>query len=732
MSLDRSGLRRGMCAVGAALLAHGCLAPERGWTQPAGREAGRADAPESIVVTARRRSEQEQDVPITMGAFGAEELRERDVVSLERLQRVEPALQVFGFNARLTSISLRGLGGNAGLASDGLDGGVGVFVDDVYIGRPGAAMFSLADLERIEVLRGPQGTLFGRNTTAGAVRLVTAPPGFDAVDIALEGSVGNFGLREAKGWLSGPLGDGQVAGRLTFAATHRDGFMYDVHRASAQQDLDDVLLRGQLLFAPAGDVKIRVTADYGMQEQECCSAVAAGVLTTLDDGAPIANGYHERVGRLGFVPLPFEPFARNVSTDARVQANMRQRGTAVQVDWQRPSFELTSITAARDWDWNPRADFDDTPYPAVTEAHVANRQRQTSQEIRVATRGLERIDLLGGLYHYTEDVEGYGQFGYGPAAPAWFFVPAPGTEVINDAALNGFAAQATSAVTTRSDALFGQAIVHLAERVDLTAGLRYTHESRHGDSQQRQLAGRSLEPLEPSVAAAARAIRDRFHAESAYSAAVEDDGRTGNLTLSYRAGSTMLVYGEVARGRKAGGINIGNFPPGFDPAVRPETVNHYELGSKLTAAAGRVTLHAALYRTVVSDYQTSVLQTNPGSARLFQYVFNIEEARSQGGEIDLGWAPSPRFGLAVGVAYSDAEYARFPNGVCPPEVSLTPAACDLTGQRIAGSPKRAWSLALQGREQWGGPFELHWQLEQQRQSDVHTAVSNSRYSLVAG
>jgi iron complex outermembrane receptor protein len=712
------------------------LVPARGSPQPVPVPPGqgvRHGELESIVVTARRRSEREQDVPITMAAFGAGELEARDIVSLDRLQRIEPSLHVFGFNARLTSISLRGLGGNAGLASDGLDGGVGVFVDDAYLGRPGAAMFNLADLERIEVLRGPQGTLFGRNTTAGAIRIVTRAPSLDAAEVALDGSVGSFGLRAAKGSVGGPLrSGGTMAGRLTFAVTHHDGYMYDVYRGEAQQNLDDALLRGQLLFAPSQELRVRVAADYGEQKQQCCSAAAVGVYTTLDDGSPLPNGYLDRVARLGFVPLPFDPFARDVATDARVQADMRQRGVSTQVDWALPRLDLTSITAYRDWDWNPRSDFDDTPHPAVTLSHTANRQQQSSQEVRIATRGRERLDYVAGFYHYAETVDGFGEFGYGPAAPIWFFVPAAGTEAVNDAALNGFVAHAASSVTTRSDALFGQFVAHLSPRVDLSLGARYTHERRHGGSEQRQVAGQSLATLAPSAAAAAQAIRDRFHAASTYSAAVEDDGRTGNLTLSFRMTPAVLGYVTAARGRKAGGINIGNFPSGFDPAVRPETVEHYEIGAKGTALSGDLIVNVALYRTRVSDYQTSLLQSNVAGARPLQHIFNIDEARSQGGEIDVTWAPSERLEISVGLAHTDAEYASFPNGVCPPEVSLTPLACDLSGQSIAGAPERAASVALRGSEPLARSRELHWQLEHDRQSAVHTAVSNSRYSLVEG
>lgn len=695
--------------------------------------AERDNAADEVIVTARRVSEAEQSVPIAMGVVNAAELEAAGITTLERLQRLEPSLHVFGFNPRLTSIAIRALGGNVGLTSDGLEGGVGVFVDDVYLGRVGSAMFSLLDIERIEVLRGPQGTLFGRNTTAGVINVVTRAPQLDAAERKFEASVGDYDFSEIKGLISGPLRGDTIAGRIALQRTRRDGFVTNVHTGESVQNRDDTALRGQLSFNPSAAVRVGLSADYASQDQRCCSSAAVGVMTALDNGSAVSNGYLARVARLGYEPLPFEPFDRRVDTDARVQANMRQRGVAARVDWKSKKLDFVSITASRDWDWNPAGDFDDTPFPAVTFSHTANRQRQLSQELRVARSADGELGFVAGYYHFYETVDGFGLFGYGPAAPAWFFpVTTAADELINDAALNGFVSETTSSVTTRSDALFGHVELPVTELLDLGIGLRYTDERRHGGFSQHDLLGQDLARLGPSGAAAAQAIRTRFNAATQYAADIEDEAVTGNVSLSYAVTSAVGVYLAASRGHKAGGLNVGNFPEGFDPAIRPDTVQHYEIGLKSFAAGGSISLEAALFKTNVSDYQTSLLQTNAAGARLLQFISNVDEVSSKGGEVEFRWTANRHLAVSAAFAYADARYLSFPNGPCPPEISLTPAACDLSNQPLAGAPKRASAIALDGVVELTGPRSFYWRVDHSRRSLVYTAVSNSRYSRVDG
>jgi iron complex outermembrane recepter protein len=404
---------------------------------------------------------------------------------------------------------------------------------------------------------------------------------------------------------------------------------------------------------------------------------------------------------------------------------MNQRALSATIDWSLGGFDLTSITARREWDWNPENDGDDTAVPAITRQGLSNRQTQTSQELRASSSGVRRVDYVAGLYHFTETVDGTGVFELGSAAPQWFYPPtAPQSRAAIDTAVIGLAVGTLSISDTRSNAAFGNAVWHVTEAFDVTAGLRYTTESRSGRFEQSQ-AGQSLASLSLSDAAAAQGLRDSFGPVISYGAETDDDDLSGTVTLSYetRRGANYLT---VTDGHKAGGLNLGNFPPDIDLVVRPERVRHYEIGAKNRVGANAL-LNVAVYRTEVADYQTSAILPN-AAGRLIQYISNIDEALSQGFELDFTWSPHRRFVLSAALAYVDASYESFPRGPCPTEISVTPAQCDLSEQRLPGSPRRAVSLGIEGAEPMASALELYWRFDYNHRSDVYTSVSNSRYS----
>ncbi len=505
------------------------------------------------------------------------------------------------------------------------------------------------------------------------------------------------------------------------------GFWTTSRRARAFTDFDNLTVRGQLLIAPASAVDIRLIGDYARLEQRCCTFVGVGALTQLDSGAPFPNHFLDRSVRAGYVPLPFNPFDRKVDADAPLQADMDQHGLSVQVDWSLARARLTSISAYRAWNWEPTNDGDDTALSVFTAFQVVNAQEQSSQELRIASSGERRLDYVAGLYYFHEIVDGVTSAAYGSDAPAWYFVAPSAVQV---AALDGFETAATSSPETHSNALFGTGIWHVTRALDLSAGLRFTRERRSGGYDQRQVAGQSLVEFSAADAAAARAIRNSFASDTAYAAQIEDDSLSGDFTLSYSTNGGVLGYFTGARGDKSGGLSIGSLPAGVDPVVDPETTEHFELGVKGNLFGGSVVFGAALYQSTISDYQTSVVQPDATSGRLLQYVSNVDEVRSKGGELEVAWSPSPRYSITALVAHIDAEYVSYPNGPCPLELSVAAARCDLSGKPLAGAPERSWSLALDGRQPMSGALEVYWRLDYSQQSSFFTAVSDSRYSVV--
>ncbi|GAA0322457.1 TonB-dependent receptor [Sphingomonas oligophenolica] len=686
-----------------------------------------ADVGSDVVVNARRRTERAQDVPIALSVVSDEKLRVRGDYTLGAIQQSVPSLQVFSFNPRNTNVNIRGLGSNVALTNDGLENGVGIYIDQVYYGRLGQSQFELVDLDRIEVLRGPQGTLFGKNTTAGAINISSKAPSF-ALEGFGEATLGDYGFHQVRGSISGGVIDGLVAARLSISDTHRDGFIDDITTHRKVHDFDNFSARGQVLITPASNLTVRLIGDYGKQKQNCCIGVLAGAITTYDNGATIANNFNIRVGRFGYTPLPFTPFARVTDADGHFQANMDTWGVSGQVDWDVGPLTVTSVTAGRQWNWFPANDADSIALPEMLKSQQQNRQRQFSQEIRLASNGSHAIDYVVGAYYFYQVVRGYGASQYGPAAANWLFPLQD--QVAANAATNGFEADSTSNPTTHSYALFGQTVWHISDALSLTTGLRYTHEKKAGSFVQTQVAGLPLTGLTADQLKAAVAIRTQLNPNVSYSAETKDDSLSGLATIAWKAGRDVLVYATYARGNKSGGLNLSNLPNGISAVVAPEKVDNYEIGVKSQLFNRAVTLNGALFWTDVANYQTAITEQIPTTTNFRNYITNIPLARSRGVEGDAAWAVTSRISVNLSGAYTDAYYVSYPKGPAPVETSNISASTDLSGKPLAGVPKWAFTGGVDTSQPLGGRTELYGHADYSWRSSFYTAVSDSRFTLV--
>ncbi|MGN6689888.1 MAG: TonB-dependent receptor, partial [Sphingopyxis sp.] len=413
--------------LGAALLVPAAPAFA---AEAAAADAGAAEAAieydgADIVVSARHRDESAQDVPIALSVVGSEALEATGNYTLTQIQQIVPSLQVFSFNPRNTNINIRGLGSNVSLTNDGLENGVGFYIDNVYYGRVGQSQFDLVDLQQIEVLRGPQGTLFGKNTTSGAINITSRKPSFDP-EFSGEASVGDYGYYQLRGSVSGGLVDDLIAVRLSGAVTERRGFLYNTTQNARAQDYSNWSVRGQLLITPTSDLEVRIIGDFARQKQNHVLNVLAGYFGTYDNGTVIPNNFAARAARYPGYSFPvIDPFARRGEADGHYQADMDGYGVSGQVDWDIGAAKLTSVTAYRWWDWNPANDGDSTALPVITLAEQSNRQRQFSQELRLASDTDGPIDYVVGAYYFWQIIRGYGKTAYGSAAPAWFLPTVP-------------------------------------------------------------------------------------------------------------------------------------------------------------------------------------------------------------------------------------------------------------------------------------------------------------------
>lgn len=546
-------------------------------TQPAALEdvapEAAADAGgEAIVVTgSRRRDENVQDVPVAVSVISADALEKRGDFTLGQIQQQVPSLQVFSFNPRNTNINIRGLGSNVALTNDGLENGVGFYIDNVYYGRVGLSQFDLVDLQGIEVLRGPQGTLFGKNTTSGVINITSRKPSFDP-ELSAEASLGNYGFHQIRTSASAGIAPDLLAVRISGAISGNDGFLFNKTTNTRAQNYRNESVRGQLLFTPDPDFEVRIIGDYAKQEQYHVLSVFAGLHTTYADGTTIPNNFAVRAARFEGYTLPtFRAFDRIGEADSHYQSNMEGYGVSGEVNWDFGAAALTSITAYRWWDWNPANDGDSTSLPIVTKAQQANRQRQFSQEVRLASKGNRTVDYVVGAYYFWQLVKGYGATRYGSAAALWNLPTV--NQTIANAALDGFEANSTSTPETRTFALFAQTDWHLSDALTLTTGLRWSHEKKSGTFSQFWVDGADLSAFTTAQVTAINAIRTQFNPVTNFSTRFTDNSLSGVVTLNWKVAPDANLYANYSRGNKSGGLNLTALPTGISPDVAPEKVD---------------------------------------------------------------------------------------------------------------------------------------------------------------
>src|SRR6267154_1629055 len=274
-------------ALGQAgpLIALGLIAASSAFAQQNGAaETTVQGEPEQVTVTARRREEDVQSVPVAVSVIGIQMLENTGTYNVAQLTQLTPSVQFFSSNPRNTAITIRGLGTSFGLTNDGLEPGVGLYIDQVYMSRPAAATFDLIDINRVEVLRGPQGTLFGKNTTAGAINVSIQQPTFERL-VQAEVSAGNYGFYQGKATISGPLAGNVLAGRLSVSGTLRDDMIQNVTTGKDVNNQNDFGTRAQLLYRPNESFSLRIAADYNRQQMLCCAQSFVRIGTTLKPAA---------------------------------------------------------------------------------------------------------------------------------------------------------------------------------------------------------------------------------------------------------------------------------------------------------------------------------------------------------------------------------------------------------------------------------------------------------------
>ena len=707
----------------------------------AGDASGDAsDFGSDIVVTARHREEKAQNVPVAISVLGAQTLEQTGDYSLGQIQHEVPTLQVVNYNPRNSVITIRGLGANSSLAVDGLEYGIGFYLDGVYYGRPGQTQFDLLDLQQIEVLRGPQGTLFGKNTTAGAINVTSKEPSFSP-EATVEATYGNYNTEQLRASVSAPLIADKLAFRVTASDTHHDGYLTNTYDNSKAENYNDVSVRGQLLYTPSERLKIRLIGDYSQERQHYILSLLDGNTTQYSNGATIPWNFAQRVAygasHPGYYSVPYTAptygaFARLGDSNSPYQANMESFGGSGEVDYDLGGAKLTSITAYRKWNWWPHNDADSTPLSVNTVAQQQNFQRQFSQEFRVASSGRHFIDYVVGAYYFWQTVPGYGITTYGSDFAAWSLNPAtnsPAKISLVNTGITNAEADSYSVANTSSYALYGQTDTHFTDALTLTTGLRFTHEDKDGEYVRWQNANSvaQLATLSTALGAAGPPTLTAFQLTPlSFGATTHNNAVSGLATLSYKVARDVLVYGTYSHGSKSGGLNItaGGIA---QPVVNPEKVDNFEAGLKSQFLNHTLTANVDAFLTNVTDYQANVSITSNNVT--VQYISNIPKVRSKGVEADLAYAPSKWFGVSASGAYTDAKYVSYANAPAPSEAAST-APQNLSGVLLPGVSKFAFTLSGDVAQPIARDYEIYAHADYLHRSSFNTTATNSIYGLV--
>lgn len=612
---------------------------------------------EEVIVTATRRAETANRVPIAISAFTAEQLRADSVFEVKDIAQISPSLAIASGTSESgnTEIRIRGIGTNG--TNPGLESSVGVFIDGVYRSRPGLAMGTLLDIGRVEILRGPQGTLFGRNTSAGALSLHSKMPERKWAGY-LEAGVENLDGYKIEGGITGPLVQEQLSFRLAGVHHERDGYIGN--RAGPQEfyDRDRTSIKAQLLWEPKDTIAIRLIGDYANKDEQCCAAdyVVAGPT------APVI----ESLG--GIVKV--NPFDYKAQTNFGSRDSNEERGLSAQVDWELSNdLVLTYIGAWRDNEINSNIDPDTSNADLLQGTNNESDFELQTHELRLAGQS-GRLDWVVGGYYYEEEIDVSWSVTFGSQFGEYMSTLQFGFPVPPVVALFPEGAGDEARIFSQQGdgyALFTHNVIELTESLELVIGARWSEDHKDASA---EVINTSIHcGLIPGLLCPVDPFDESFsHGEP-----------SGTLKLVYNT-DNLVVFGGYSRGYKAGGFNLDRDATRTATQFEPEIVDNYELGAKWSGMDNRLQLNSAVFYSEISDFQINEFDG------LSFTITNAGEVESKGVELELSYLATENLTVNLGVTRVDNEYIKHP-GFNNQEESLV-------GMQVTRSPDWSGTVSI--------------------------------------
>jgi iron complex outermembrane receptor protein len=599
---------------------------------------------QTVVVTAERRSKSLQQVPLSIQAFTAEELEKSGTGAIMDLQMHTPGLVMNSFGGH-GEIFMRGVG-NA-IQAPGLEGSVAVYVDGVYQPRPLGALFGFVDVERVEVLKGPQGTLYGRNATGGAINIVSK-----AASRTVEGQAdvqfGNFNQKVVRGTISGPLSEGAAYGRLSATVNKDDGYVQNIFLNTRAMQTNLSAMRGSVEFTPTSKLNVVINANYNQNDMN-------PLIKLTDRKDMTINPAYTRFNAI-WVDDPYK-----ASQDTLAILNSRQSGLNATIKYDMDWARLTSVTATGKQYANlPQSDNDGTEVRYVIVGPVMEDTKFISQDfiLASASKGPWQWTTLASFMHQTQNYE----------AKVFLPVIAPNGGVLQDGVGN---------MSTNAMGIGGQASYALGNGVTLTAGTRYSKESKENN-----------EVLNATVA-------------GNKSVATQNDKKswtawTPKLVAEYAPNKDLMWYATSTKGFKSGGYNA----QAIGPVLDPEYVTNYEAGLKSTWLGGKLRVNASAFDMKYDNMQLQFSTKSPVTGALVTVTTNAAKSTSKGLELDFAARPAPRLEVSGGIQVLRAEYDEFSaaNPLNPAEGVISRA-----GNPLPRAPHVTANLGVQYT--WPSAFE---------------------------
>ena len=704
---------------------------------------------EEFVVTATKRERNAQELPMALTPYSEDLLEYSGVTDIRELMAISSSLFVTTSQAESTGTlaRMRGIGTNG--ENPGFESAVGVFIDGVYRSRNTVALNELGEIERIEVLRGPQGTLFGRNTLMGLINVITKNPEFEQSGYGKIG-FGTYNNLRLEAGVTGGIIEDTMAGRLDVVFNERDGFLEDIATGQDYNNRNRIFTRGQLLIEPSDATQIRLIADFTDRKEECCAAV------TLVPGPTLGL-----IQALGGTPLG-DPFDRKVSVNPNrgYYDDVQEWGISGEITVDTYAASFTSLTAFRDWESSRSQDID------YTNLDIAYRDRggyfqgfeTFTQEFRVESE-TEWADWMVGLFFIREDLDYRDALRYGPFYEAYV------NGLVSGNPRSGFYSGLTNLPpgqvfpeghgvvedkfkqSVESWALFSHNTFRLTEEFEITLGLRYTEETKNMDADIRSLnnacsptflanlgravAGGLLPPqAAPTVTGLACLPFVNPFMDGKYSDSLSEQRWSSTVSGAYHLSEDHLLFAGFSRGFKAGGFNldravlanplVGGIPSASDLEFREELVDSFEVGGKFGFLDQRATMNATLFYMDLKDYQ---LVSFTGTSFILE---NIEAVSSEGVELETTARLTNEFTLRGGATYADTRYGA--------GISNT----HLAGRQLSNAPKWTYTGAATYERDLGNSwrafahFDLRYMSSYNTGADLDIEKMQESYTVVNG